>query len=377
MRGRSQPHHERNIPRNGNNLFNSTGLNCLYFNARSLCNKLPSFELLLKSETYDLVLVTESWLNSCIPDPLVSGGGLYRIFRNDRQTCKGGGVALFTRKCLAVTQVDLPGMFCSIETIIVDVQGATPLRMVCIYNPPDCSVVALNLLCQFLSVISDVVHPVIIVGDFNLPKIIFNPSLEWPNFAHPNSEIYNTFSNTMVTCGLTQVANEPTHCLGNWLDLVLCSDPLYVSCVKVSTPFCTSDHKSIHFLAAFEQKAHSATSNPTQHFTTFEKWTYKHLNFTWQISYGQTSLALAVTPMIFGTHLSLLFKLAVTYMFHLLVLGTVINLNTPQISVNFWPKRSVCGETATVKAKGTCITNMQCYVNVQSKSMLKPGKRRC
>ena len=47
-------------------------LSCtILFNARSISNKLPELHALLSSMKYDIVFITESWLNPNIPDSVV------------------------------------------------------------------------------------------------------------------------------------------------------------------------------------------------------------------------------------------------------------------------------------------------------------------
>jgi len=43
-------------------------LKCKLINARSICNKLPELHQLLDSDHFDILLITESWLNNDIHD---------------------------------------------------------------------------------------------------------------------------------------------------------------------------------------------------------------------------------------------------------------------------------------------------------------------
>ena len=76
-------------------------LNCIYFNARSLCNKLTFLNALLSSTIYnkvfDLIFVSETWFNDeKITDGLIINGlNNYCVLRKDRHnTTRGGGVSI-------------------------------------------------------------------------------------------------------------------------------------------------------------------------------------------------------------------------------------------------------------------------------------------
>lgn len=78
-------------------------LSCWYTNATSLKNKLD----LLKSKNndYDVLMVTETWLNASV-DVSVEG---YTCFRQDRSTGKqGGGVCIFVRDCFEARAIEKP-----------------------------------------------------------------------------------------------------------------------------------------------------------------------------------------------------------------------------------------------------------------------------
>lgn len=55
----------------------------------------------------DVVVLTESWLNSEIPNSELSALASYNIFRNDRQGKKGGGVLIAVINSLNVLQSDI------------------------------------------------------------------------------------------------------------------------------------------------------------------------------------------------------------------------------------------------------------------------------
>jgi len=73
-------------------------LKCVYTNARSMGNKQEELEAIIQQNGYDLVAITETWWDNSHDWHAVTDG--YRLFRKDRPTRRGGGVALYVREQL-------------------------------------------------------------------------------------------------------------------------------------------------------------------------------------------------------------------------------------------------------------------------------------
>ena len=75
-------------------------LNIVYFNARSIFNKLDELQLFLYDKDPDLVIITETWLNDQISNAMLSIQG-YEIendLRHDREDTVngiGGGIIIY------------------------------------------------------------------------------------------------------------------------------------------------------------------------------------------------------------------------------------------------------------------------------------------
>jgi len=80
-------------------------LKCIYTNARSMGNKQEELETIAQQDSYDLVTITESWWDSSHDWNAVMDG--YRLFRKDRPTRRGGGVALYVREQLECIELCL------------------------------------------------------------------------------------------------------------------------------------------------------------------------------------------------------------------------------------------------------------------------------
>ena len=77
------------------------------------CNKLPELHYLLYSDnmSYDIIMLTESWLNVNVPDSILDPYNQYTVFRCDRQLSHGGGVCAFVLKHLNAIAIDLAEVY--------------------------------------------------------------------------------------------------------------------------------------------------------------------------------------------------------------------------------------------------------------------------
>jgi hypothetical protein len=87
-----------------------SSLSCLYFNARSIMNKLDEIELIITDEKLDVVAITETWLSDSVltSEITVDGYTVLRKDRNDVNKTRGGGVALYIKNEINILErVDL------------------------------------------------------------------------------------------------------------------------------------------------------------------------------------------------------------------------------------------------------------------------------
>jgi len=68
-------------------------------------NKQEELEICVRSQGHDLMAVTETWSDSLLDWNAVMDG--YTLFRKDRPTRRGGGVALCVREHLACIELCL------------------------------------------------------------------------------------------------------------------------------------------------------------------------------------------------------------------------------------------------------------------------------
>jgi hypothetical protein len=219
------------------NLSNSgsdNNISILYFNSRSVKNKIPEIQSRVVNENYDVIAITESWLDdSCFDGEIFPSN--YHVFRNDRNS-HGGGVLLAIKSDLCPSDTcdfisdDLEIIWADFKTT----KGKVLFGV--FYRPPSSSKDYMNALDDHLLKIHSSKHDycfISLVGDFNI-------HMDWINDEPVNKKgtLPNLFIDTMYTCGFTQVLNEPTYVTykGNerFLDLVFVSDPSYVKSCETS-----------------------------------------------------------------------------------------------------------------------------------------------
>lgn len=122
------------------------------------------------SEKYDIIGVTESWLNLEVRDFLaeynIPG---YSIFEKSRVNRNGGGILLYIKTSLNPVQISKPPI-ANVDALYVSLKGnnGTKLAIVLLYRPPAQSVQTDRDIYEQISELSDV-HDAIILGDLNLP----------------------------------------------------------------------------------------------------------------------------------------------------------------------------------------------------------------
>jgi len=99
----------------------SSSLKCLYTNAHSMGNKQEELEICVWSQGHNLIAITETWWDSSHDWNAVIDG--YRLFRKDRTTRQGGGVALYVREQLEGIELCLGADEKRIESLWVRIKG--------------------------------------------------------------------------------------------------------------------------------------------------------------------------------------------------------------------------------------------------------------
>ena len=186
----------------------------------------------------------ETCLNNDFADSFLVIGCSYSLVRNDHLNSRGGGVCLFYDKSVVCTSVLLPDKYGHIELLYVDVSiGCVMQRFILCYNPPNFTLMLLFELCECLELLCNVDYVCTIIGDFNMPNIVWTVlSIQSTNCS--------TFINFMINNGLSQIVYKPTKD-SNILNIALCNDNLAVLGLEFTHPFSTINHVCLTWYSWF------------------------------------------------------------------------------------------------------------------------------
>lgn len=217
----------------------------LLANVRSVINKRDALNSIIDNCGAGIIALTETWLHPQVYDCEILDISRFHIFRCDRMAGHGGGVLLAISKSLPCHKVNFHSDL-EIVCASVDIGHRKFIFAVC-YRPPSYPSSFTAELHDALSTLF-VLHPkapVILMGDFNFPNIIWNAD---PPACHPYSSKCNDFLDLCSLFSLTQLVCEPTRIskeTANILDLILCSHPdliTDVSCIPG-----VSDHLALSY----------------------------------------------------------------------------------------------------------------------------------
>ena len=133
---------------------------CTLINARSLKNKIPDIQDFLKFNNFDVVFVTETWLNETITSSVLTADTGYRLFRKVRPAGTVGGVTAFLSNDYECIQVALTNKFDTLELLCFDVFSAhVKYRFIVFYRPPNSSQSYLQMFLMPMITCLELMHP--------------------------------------------------------------------------------------------------------------------------------------------------------------------------------------------------------------------------
>ena len=206
-------------------------------------NKFSDLEEIAFTGHYDIIGVTESWLNLEVRDYLaeynIPG---YTIFEKSRVNRNGGGVLLYIKSYLNPVQISKP-LIANVDALYVLLKGnrETKLAIVLMYRPPAQTVQTDHDIYDQISEVSDI-HDAIILGDLNLPVTQWGKQLT----SHHGHVLYNHLKES----SLVQFVKYPTR-ENHILDLVFATKDELVKDLSVGCKFSGSDHREITFSINF------------------------------------------------------------------------------------------------------------------------------
>ena len=156
----------------------------------------------------------------------------YVLYRCDRVT-KGGGVLIAVSKKLHSKRLPTNP---DLEMVAIEI--SQNIIVLCTYVSPSCSDYYFESVLQSILLLPENAR-LLVLGDFNAPDI------SWDSLSG-NCSRGNRLCDIVFVKNLTQLLNEPTHQLGNILDLLLTNCPDLVNNITVENTL-HSDHCVISF----------------------------------------------------------------------------------------------------------------------------------
>ena len=257
---------KRYTPTCCSNMKRATSASFLYFNAQSIRNKLTDLKILLETNMYDIVFISETWLTDNDLDSSVLDTTNYCILRNDRLSHAGGVAAIFKSKYSdKVTVHDIESSYlCGFELLSFDIylSPCSKVCFVCLYLPPH-SAKDLGTVNNLIKVLRRVEksQELYIVGDFNFSEYKFD------NFVtSAYSEPLKRFMLFLEENNLSQLVTLPTHISGHTLDLIISSKPENITNIDILHPFTdTCDHNIIETTLSIKT-SHKSYIDPKPNF---------------------------------------------------------------------------------------------------------------
>ncbi|XP_071943713.1 uncharacterized protein [Antedon mediterranea] len=219
-------------------IFETNLIQVALFNARSVVNKIEEFHARIAIDELDILIVTETWLDSSIdstelfPDSFV-------VYRKDRSR-HGGGVLLALKNAFKSSIVDFPTNI-EVKIIEITVNNNFNVLICAVYRPPSSNDDWLNQFHDVVDFILSILHKycgVILTGDFNYDYGVDSP-LVYKKF----KEIIAPLDTIQFVDFFTRVSNTKS----SIIDLVLCNNPDIVCNFRSHPGLSTSDHLGVYF----------------------------------------------------------------------------------------------------------------------------------
>ena len=195
--------------------------------------------ILFSEFSVDILCISETWLIPAIGDSFVDISG-YKIVRTDTtgSTMKHG-VCIYVKNCISFYSV-----VSSVANLHCIKLSAYDIYVILVYRPPSNTLQQNSDLNDFLNNFC-IDKEVLIVGDFNLPNILWTEGRPSNISLDPTSLM---FSDTFTSNSLLQLVTEPTFVTsGNILDLVLVNSADRVGGLGVYPPLPRCGHCPVLF----------------------------------------------------------------------------------------------------------------------------------
>ena len=223
--------------------FLKSGISVMHLNIQSLRPKLDILQV--ETQPYDIVVLTETWLNPSVSNADLFIRNFQCPFRCDRKGRNGGGVSIYVRDGIYAEQkhdLSIEG----VEALWVELKlGKNKILRGGFYRPPDSNNDQWLLMEQSLDQAFDKSYDnIIVTGDFNM---------------HFLSQASDKIKNLIASYSAHQLIDTPTHFTetsSSLIDLIFVKNKNHVISSFVADPFIpelTSFHCPIVAVLKFDK----------------------------------------------------------------------------------------------------------------------------
>ena len=243
--------------------MNTPFLNALYTNTdNSLASKLDEIKVILSTEDYDMVCITEikPKFGNVPETDLLKLDGYELLVNSAYKDPNTRGVAIYIKQSLNATLIanDVTEKFKDSLWLQVPGPRNENLLVGCIYRSgsPTKAIQLDNYLHSMLIHMSTGLNykNVVIIGDFNHPQIIWTPAPVTAanhNDSHPDVKFIDAINESMLHQHINKATRDRDNQNSTLDDLILTSDPDLVSDIQHLGHVGASDHQCIKFRLNF------------------------------------------------------------------------------------------------------------------------------
>ena len=194
------------------------GIKIAHLNIRSLKNKTADLTLFLKTNPFDFLSLSETWLNTDIPNNEVSIDG-YKFERLDRNSLGGGVGCYINNKHLYMRRKDLESSNFELMWLEIKRLNSNSLFVGIIYRKPNAEASYFDGLEENIDKVYSISNNVLVLGDFN-------------SNMSTNNVLSKRINDFCIGTSMTQLIKEPTRITphsSTLIDLILVSNTIPVA----------------------------------------------------------------------------------------------------------------------------------------------------
>ena len=248
---KKRPWHKIELDVHNKDFIYNNGFNCFYTNADTLTNKMKELDIIAKNNSPKIIAICETKPKNLQYDLNEAQFQLdgYELYVNNLEKRKGRGVAIYVHKSLDASTYDMKNQTDDSLWLKIQMNNSDSLIVGCVYRSPTSTKEQDKQFLKMTQCFQEIKSShVLILGDFNLPKISWedcdstktNPEDVENKFLEDVKDAFLYQHVTGYTRG--RASNKPS-----LIDLVFTNEEGMVTDLEILSPIGMSDHGCITF----------------------------------------------------------------------------------------------------------------------------------